>query len=206
MYTCRFENNLNGTAIALSDPRERVSVDRREDLPGAFAAIEECRARGLWVALMLEYELGEWLVPGFPSTAETVASKPRLNALAFGKCTREKAWEGQSESRFTASAIKLPIELGDYVDNVWRIQRDIKAGNFYQVNYTFPIDFHVDGHPKDIYRFLSTRHRTSYSAFVQDENRYILSFSPELFLRRKGQHSDDSTDEGYRTAPRGSRD
>ncbi|MGB7484362.1 MAG: aminodeoxychorismate synthase component 1, partial [Castellaniella sp.] len=62
--TCLFEDRLADRALRLLDPVARIAAHRRAELPAAWAAIEAARRAGHWVALLLDYELGEWLEPG----------------------------------------------------------------------------------------------------------------------------------------------
>ena len=110
---CRFEDRLTGEARALSGFRTRITARSAAELPAAFAAIEAAQSAGHWVALMLDYELGEWFEPSLQtlprasspaSSSETQpASKnlsktaqharSRLTALVFDSATIEKPWD-----------------------------------------------------------------------------------------------------------------
>jgi len=63
MSQCRFEDRLTQRARVLARPCGRIMASSPEELPAAFAKIEQARRNGHWVALLLEYELGEWLEP-----------------------------------------------------------------------------------------------------------------------------------------------
>ncbi len=63
MSHCRFEDRLTQHARVLTGLRERIVARLAVELPHAFAQIEQARQQGYWVALLLEYELGEWLEP-----------------------------------------------------------------------------------------------------------------------------------------------
>ncbi|CDM25385.1 Para-aminobenzoate synthase, aminase component [Castellaniella defragrans 65Phen] len=91
--TCLFEDRLAGRSLRLLDPVARIAVHRRDELPAAWDAIESARRAGHWVALLLDYELGEWLEPGAADPADAGARDPlpRLTALvharaAWGAC------------------------------------------------------------------------------------------------------------------------
>jgi para-aminobenzoate synthetase component 1 len=60
---CRFEDRLAGRALDLTHLVTRIEVREPEALPAALEAIEQARQSGYWVALLLHYELGEWLAP-----------------------------------------------------------------------------------------------------------------------------------------------
>ena len=71
MTHCRFEDRLAGQARVLSGVRERITARTAAELPAAFSAIQTAQDAGHWIALMLDYELGEWLEPSLQVTSRT---------------------------------------------------------------------------------------------------------------------------------------
>ncbi|HKX94639.1 MAG TPA: bifunctional anthranilate synthase component I family protein/class IV aminotransferase, partial [Methylibium sp.] len=73
-----------------------------------------------------------------------------------------------------------------------RIHEAIRAGETYQVNYTYRLDFAAHGAPVSLYRRLRARQPVPYGAFValppSDDTgapTHVLSCSPELFVRHR---------------------
>jgi para-aminobenzoate synthetase component 1 len=104
---CRFEDRLAGEAKVLSGLRQRITARSSAELQAAFAAIQAAQSAGHWIALMLDYELGEWFEPALQPTARAAQAelptptgaaqtqlKPRsrLTALVFDSVTIEKPW------------------------------------------------------------------------------------------------------------------
>ena len=104
---CRFEDRLAGQARVLSGLKQRITASSAADLPAAFTAIQAAQRAGSWIALMLDYELGEWLEPALQPTARAAQAKvptapgtahthpkprSRLTALVFDSVTIEKPW------------------------------------------------------------------------------------------------------------------
>jgi len=88
------------------------------------------------------------------------------------------------------------------------IQDLILAGETYQVNYTYRLDFQVFGSPFSLYRRLRARQPVPYGALLalppataDAEPTWVLSCSPELFLRHHGGLLQARPMKG--TAPRG---
>ena len=54
------------------------------------------------------------------------------------------------------------------------------------MNATFPLLVKTEGDPAQLYRQIATRHPVAHAAFIEDMDRTVLSFSPELFLQRSG--------------------
>ena len=107
MTQCRFEDRLAGEAKVLSGLRKRITAGSSAELPATFAEIQTAQRNGHWIALMLDYELGEWFEPTLQSTARAAQAelstptgaaqtqlKPRsrLTALVFDSVTIEKPW------------------------------------------------------------------------------------------------------------------
>jgi para-aminobenzoate synthetase component 1 len=63
MTHCRFEDRLSGEARVLTNPLFRIEARAQDELPDAFARITHAQRAGHWIALLLDYELGEWFEP-----------------------------------------------------------------------------------------------------------------------------------------------
>lgn len=74
----------------------------------------------------------------------------------------------------------------DYLRQIEAIRQLIAAGELYQVNYTLPLDVQLQGDPRSLYQHLAARHPVAHGAYIEDGQRTVLSFSPELFVRREG--------------------
>lgn len=71
-----------------------------------------------------------------------------------------------------------------------RIHAAIREGETYQVNFTYRLEFQAFGSPLALYRRLRARQPVSYGALIALPSRgpsgdWVLSFSPELFLRHE---------------------
>ncbi|HEX5274369.1 MAG TPA: chorismate-binding protein [Candidatus Rubrimentiphilum sp.] len=73
-----------------------------------------------------------------------------------------------------------------YDQTIGAIRSAIGDGEVYQVNYTLPFDFSFSGEPFDAYCLLAKQSAARYCAYVEDGDRTLLSFSPELFLEFDG--------------------
>ena len=135
MTLCRFEDRLAGEAKILSGLRQRITACSSAELPAAFAEIQTAQRAGHWIALMLDYELGEWFEPTLQPTARPAQAelptptgaaqthlKPhsRLTALVFDSVTIEKPWglnrvektETETETKTkTESAATTPASI-----------------------------------------------------------------------------------------------
>ncbi len=88
---CRFEDRPSGRALSLEGYRGRIEARSPDELDEAFAAIEQARQQGHWLALLLDYELGAWLEPAFgegAAPAPHAATQARPPAHAFAPDAR----------------------------------------------------------------------------------------------------------------------
>lgn len=208
---CRFEDRLAGEAKVLSGLRQRITVRSAEELPAAFAAIQAAQVAGHWIALMLDYELGEWFEPALqatarattePQAAPTSGAQPaqhrhsRLTALVFDSATVERPWDLShtkgTEVTTSATAPALitsviaSLSQKDYFKRIQKIKEWIAQGEVYQINSTFALEIATQGSAQELYRLLANQHPSAHAAFIEDDQQTVLSFSPELFLQRKG--------------------
>lgn len=68
-----------------------------------------------------------------------------------------------------------------------RVQEYIQAGDCYQVNLAQRFSARCSGDPLGAYLQLRTSIRSPFSAFVQEDKRTVLCFSPERFLEVRGE-------------------
>ena len=193
---CRFEDRLAGRALSLQGWLQRIEARQPGELPGALDAIEAARRAGRWVALLLDYELGEWLAPettlppptGAPVVSRAQAGAARLTALVFDRMAVEPPWPSPADELPAARIVSVQPRMAraDYLRQVEAIRALIEAGELYQVNYTQPLDVQVQGPPRQLYQRIATRHPVAHAAYIDDGDRIVLSFSPELFVRRDG--------------------
>lgn len=211
MTHCRFEDRLAGEAKVLSGLRQRITVRSAEEVPAAFVAIQAAQAAGYWTALMLDYELGEWFEPALqatarpttePQAAPTSGAQPaqhrhsRLTALVFDSATVERPWdlshtkETEATTSATAQAsitsVIASLSQEDYLKRIQKIKEWIAQGEVYQINSTFALEIATQGSAQELYRLLANQHPSAHAAFIEDDQQTVLSFSPELFLQRKG--------------------
>jgi para-aminobenzoate synthetase component 1 len=76
---------------------------------------------------------------------------------------------------------------GEYAQAFNKIMDHIKRGNIYQANLSQRFSFPFNGDPWNAYSTLRTSHPTALSACLNTGRNFILSASPELFLKKKGK-------------------
>ena len=78
------------------------------------------------------------------------------------------------------------VTRDEYLDAVRSALDSIRQGEIYQVNLSQRLTAPVRGDSWDLYRRLRRIHPAPFSAFLPGPQGDLLSFSPELFLRRQG--------------------
>ncbi len=82
--------------------------------------------------------------------------------------------------------VNFEIDEKTFCENIGTIHSEIRKGETYQVNYTFNVTGKIYGSIIGLYKRLRQRQHCRYGALVCCEENKILSFSPELFLSKKG--------------------
>ncbi len=138
---------------------------------------------GKWVALALSYEAAPAFDPALdvqPPSSFPLAwmavfdepSTPELNLAA-------NRW-------FLVSEMEPQIDTRGYCRAIQSIKDCIESGDTYQVNFTFPLNGYQVGDSFSCFRAIGESQRAAYSAYLNIGSHRILSFSPELFVERRG--------------------
>ena len=125
------------------------------------------------------------------------ASRPLARFWRFDRCTRltrdeAEAWLGTQVAAAAEGGLAGVGGLAPGVDENWharavdRIRRYIAAGDCYQVNLTFPLEFSWFGAPLALYASLRQTQPVRFGGVVGDAAGGIVSLSPELFVERHG--------------------
>ncbi|HXV74496.1 MAG TPA: aminodeoxychorismate synthase component I, partial [Sphingomonadales bacterium] len=161
------------------------------DIPPLLAEIEKLQVGGKYLAGWLAYEAG---FAFHPTLARQRAPLPREPLAWIGVF-------GPPQGLTTAELDRLFAGLdphGQHVDfkcgesrrvfakKFKKIQAHIAAGDIYQVNHTFRLEGRLGGSPFRLYGNLRCSQPVPYGAFIDTGAWRVLSFSPELFLMRRG--------------------
>lgn len=78
------------------------------------------------------------------------------------------------------------IRKNEYIRNVKTIQKKIHNGDFYEMNYTFPLCGSYMGDPFWLYSKMRDINPVPFGAFISDEKFSVCCASPERFLKKQG--------------------
>jgi len=148
-------------------------------LRGAEAAAKD----GLWAALALSYEAA----PAFDSALKVQPSSEF--PLAWMGVFQEPSstdFNSIPNSPFRISEWEPQIDRREYRQAILSIRDFIERGDTYQINFTFPLRGYVGGNSFSCFRAIAESQGAAYSAYLDIGSHRILSFSPELFVERRG--------------------
>jgi para-aminobenzoate synthetase / 4-amino-4-deoxychorismate lyase len=183
--TAHFESFAEGRGwnASFREPsQQRVARTLDEVIP-LIRSAEEAARNGSWVALALSYEAA----PAFDS-ALTVRAGSDF-PLAWMGVFPEPTSGGVSTTPSRLDVIsewKPQITRRQYQHAIQSIRNYIEAGDSYQVNFTFPLLANLDGDSFNWFRGLAQSQGAAHSAYLDIGSHTILSFSPELFVERRG--------------------
>lgn len=78
------------------------------------------------------------------------------------------------------------ITKEEYVEKIGIIRENIREGNVYQVNFTFPLRAKFEGNLEGLFRRLCYAQGSGYFIFIDVPPYAVLSVSPELFFNYEG--------------------
>jgi len=168
---------------------------------------------GQWSVLALDYEFGAVIEPK-AGARRAHPDRPLARLYRFSHCTHfdradADAWVQAQLGALPEAArscgvgdLRADCSADDYAQSVQRIRDWISAGDCYQVNYTFPLDFTWWGHPLALYAALRQRQPVRHGGLLFTPEETVVSLSPELFLARHGERLLTRPMKG--TAPRAS--
>lgn len=85
-----------------------------------------------------------------------------------------------------AMTCKPFIKKADYLNTVQDIQHRIQEGDFYELNYTYPLTGSFSGDTFELFRRMRAVNPVPFGAYLRLDNITVACASPERFLKRKG--------------------
>jgi len=185
-----FRNDLTGENLFFTDARTIVTAWSPHDIEPVFAALQEARAQGRWIAGYISYEAGLVLEPALHDRIRPrPGSDHRCPLMCFGifdapqpqdtsamLLERSAAGTGLSDAR-------PGWDFATYRKRFDRLRNHLHAGDCFQANLTFAYTARCEDDPIALFNALRIRQAVGHSALVRLEGPDIVSRSPELFFR-----------------------
>jgi para-aminobenzoate synthetase/4-amino-4-deoxychorismate lyase len=188
--------HANSGVWILRQPARLIEARTLEQLEVACAAIDQA-SRTSHAIVLADYEVGAWFESKLKIGVEEHSWAP-FQAWLFDQATwlaREafEQWLDQHLEKTGATRrpsgiaeVRAELNQSEYTAAVESALGHIDAGDIYQVNLTWRIDFTFFGSSLALYRKLRRSQPVNYGAYLLLPDRVILSLSPELFLGRRG--------------------
>jgi para-aminobenzoate synthetase/4-amino-4-deoxychorismate lyase len=184
--------------LRFRNPVEVISAARIEDVLPRLREVEQAvEDRGLHAAGWVSYEAA----PAFDS-ALTVRASGDFPLLWFGLYEKPEPVELPPAEAGLADGWESDLAPDAYAQAFDRIKRHIRAGDTYQVNFTYRLlNEAFESDPWQAFLALAGAQRSAFGAYVAAGPWRLCSASPELFFRRDGGRVESRPMKG--TAPRG---
>lgn len=192
----------NRSTWIFTDPVAMVVCNDPSMLEKALARIEQATQAGLYAAGFISYEARQAWIP-----REWSDDPVDFPLLWFGLYERVHRTDDPlilpTSEAFNASLhASFDVSRPEYRDAVHHILGEIRNGETYQVNYTVRLKFLWEHDPVQLYLLLRRIQPVPFGAFINCGGSFVASFSPELFLKKRGDILETRPMKG--TAPRGS--
>lgn len=170
-------------ALWLTKPADIIWGQRPEELIEALQRAERLIAEGHIVAGYISYEAA----PAFGLPAhEPLAPLPLFWLGVYDKIEKINTI-GAPPALPAIPDMSLNISREQYIEAIARIKAYIASGDTYQVNYTCHARFVASLDPAAYFVALMRSHPVPYAAFMNIGEAQILSLSPELLLKKRGE-------------------
>ena len=177
-----------------TDPEYVFILDSLERLPQLLQQLDAAPRSGLYAAGYLSYECG------YADEAPLLSPEP-LAWFGFYRKPVVFDYVPEEVGQFVPPNPLLDISKDEYFRKFDKIKSQIKAGNTYQVNLTTRLRWKNAMDSATLFAHLMAVQPVEFGAFINIDGIQILSASPELFFRRKGDRIITRPMKG--TAPRG---
>lgn len=200
----------NGAWHVFEEPLETVEIRRLDQVRTVLEDVgRRVERERLWAVGVVSYEAA----PAFDAALGAHAPDPEDPPLLWvGLFSSPEIRDRFPESPPTGPSLKIAeddleasVSREDFLAAFERIQDHIRAGDTYQVNYSFRLRAPLPGGsetiPWDLFRRLAHGRDTPYAAYVDLGTHVVVSASPELFFEQAGNRVVSRPMKG--TAPRG---
>ncbi|HEY6089913.1 MAG TPA: aminodeoxychorismate synthase component I [Gemmatimonadaceae bacterium] len=172
-----------GWSASFREPLEQHAAYALDEVVPLLRYAEAATRKGSWVTVALSYESA----PAFDSALHVPPSSEfPLAWIGVFDAPSVPDPDAILSRPFMIAEWEPQLGRREYQDAIRSIRRYIEEGDTYQVNFTFPMRGNLSGDSWSCFRALAQSQGAAYSAYLDIGSHRILSFSPELFVERRG--------------------
>ncbi|MES3629887.1 MAG: aminodeoxychorismate synthase component I [Longimonas sp.] len=177
-----------------TDPVSVCNASTYAEVPQALRRAQDALDQGQYVAGYVAYEAGYALDPSIRAAAPP-HDEDDGPLVWLGVYEAPQVWPAAAaHTVWDSVAPRSPQQArfgwpeADYREAFQAVKQHIHAGDVYQINLTGPVDLDVPDDPVALYAHMRRQQPVPYAAYIETGTRTVLSASPELFIRRTGEH------------------
>ncbi len=172
--------------LFFENPLRIISCFDESSVEKCFSEIEDEIKKGVYLAGFFSYEMG--------NAFEKKIQKHKgydFPLIYLGVYDKIQFKNILSESKNNFSLNELEIITFNtskkvYFNNIEKIKRFIERGDVYQITYCIKLFIKHIGDKRSLFNALFSFQPVPYAAMILDKNFTILSFSPEMFIKKIG--------------------
>ncbi|AHA27802.1 aminodeoxychorismate synthase component I [Candidatus Liberibacter americanus] len=180
-----FRDDWKKDLLLFSDPVDIICARNEREFYPSFAKMEEARIKGKWLAGYISYEAGFLLNKSLKHLF-----KPRqdIPLICFGVFNSPPSKEDillphiYKKQKYFLHNPQISWDYKLYKRKFEQFYQNLRCGNCYQGNITFPITAEWLGDPLIAFCSLIEKQPVRYGSLVSLQEPIILSRSPELFF------------------------
>jgi len=171
--------------LLFDHPQAIIQTNRLAEVENCFAKMEEALAAGYYLAGYISYEAGYAFENKLHQKDQFDFPLIMLGVYNFPQVQQLTASSQQQES-YSLSLQGYNLSPDQYFSNIHAIKDNIAAGETYQITFCTKLKFDFSGNTFALYKKLLRKQPVPYPAFIKTDDFSILSLSPEMFMKKKG--------------------
>ncbi|MET3292826.1 UNVERIFIED_CONTAM: para-aminobenzoate synthetase/4-amino-4-deoxychorismate lyase [Brevibacillus sp. OAP136] len=170
--------------MVFRNPVKILVANQVDEVKPLLKELQQGVEAGLYAAGYLSYEAAPAFDPAFRVHCDY--AMPLAWFGLFDKPEEPAAADAEQQGSYQMSDWQPTVDRERYKACITAIREAIARGETYQTNYTIRLRGSFSGDAQSFYHDLRKRQHGHYSAYLQVGRYRILSASPELFFRWKG--------------------
>lgn len=171
-------------------PLKILKLYHPENLSDFLNSLETETKKGFYACGFFSYELGyffeeklKYLIKDFSFPFAYFSIYKNFKKRFINPSFSQKDYQILKDS---FKNISINISEKEYIRAIEKIKNYIADGDVYQINFTYKINFNFEGDLERLFYLLLFSQRCKYGCFMKVDDYYVLSFSPELFIEKRG--------------------